>query len=161
PDAPAHLGALRAALEPADGVAVHALHADLAVVASRSEAFLAAVVDLAALPAPQPNTFQSGYTYLHATRRLVAYNLHEPGMERLHGPPLPFARAMVGARTAHEWAHLADAAGWVPRTVTGDEYARLRADLAGALDAVIAAAPAAIRRVTQEDLLALAAAGCA
>src|SRR5262249_57612784 len=90
PDAPAHLGALRAALEPADGVAVHALHADLAVVASRSEAFLAAVVDLAALPAPQPNTFQSGYTYLHATRRLGAYNLHQPGMDRRHGPPPPY-----------------------------------------------------------------------
>src|SRR5262249_17924594 len=155
PDAPAHLGALRAALEPADGVAVRALHADLAVVASRSEAFLAAVVDLAALPAPQPNTFQSGYTYLHATRRLVAYNLHEPGMDRLHGPPLPYARQMVGARTAHEWAHLADAAGWVPRTVSRDEYAGLRSALAAALDAAIAGAPAAVRRVTEDDLSAL------
>jgi len=161
PDAPERLGPLRTALEQADGVAVRAVHDDLEVVATHSAAFLAAVVDRAALPAPHPNTFQSGYTYLHATRRLVAYNLHEPGMERLHGPPLPYARAMVGARTAHEWAHLADAAGWVPRAVTGDEYARLRTDLAGALDAVIAAAPTAIRRVTEEDLLALAADGCA
>ncbi len=161
PDAPAHLDALRAALEPADGVAVRAVHADLEVVAGRTEAFLGAVVDLAALPAPQPNTFQSGYTYLHATRRLVAYNLHEPGMDRLHGPPLPYAREMVAARTAHEWAHLADAAGWVPRTVAGDEYAGLRSALAGALDAAIAAAPAAIRRVTEDDLAALAVEGCA
>jgi hypothetical protein len=161
PDAPAVLDSVRAALEPADGVAVRAVHADLEVVARRTEAFLAAVVDLAALPAPQPNTFQSGYTYLHATRRLVAYNLHEPGMDRLHGPSLPYARDMVGARTAHEWAHLADAAGWVPRTVTHGEYGRLRSALAGALDGAIAAAPAAVRRVTEDDLAALAAEGCA
>ena len=43
-------------------------------------------------------------------------------MERLHGPPLPYARAMLGARTVHEWAHLAVEAGWVPRTVSRDEY---------------------------------------
>ena len=82
-------------------------------------------------------------------------------MERLHGPPLPFAREMVGARTAHEWAHLADAAGWVPRTVPSGAYATLRSALAGALDAAIAAAPAAVRRATAADLLALAADGCA
>jgi len=161
PDAPARIAAVRDALEEADAVAVRAIHADLEVVGQRSEAFLAAVVDAAALPAPQANTFQSGYTYLHATRRLVAYNLHEPGMDRLHGPPLPFAREMVGARTAHEWAHLADAAGWVPRTVPSGEYATLRSALAGALDAAIAAAPAAVRRATAADLTALAADGCA
>jgi len=121
----------------------------------------AALVDVTALPALQANTFQSGYTSLHATRRLVAYNLYEPGMERLHGPPLPFAREMVGARTAHEWGHLADAAGWVPRTVSSGEYATLRSALAGTLDAAIAAAPAAVRRASAADLTALGADGCA
>ncbi len=161
PDGREQVAPVRDALSEADAVAVRAIHGDLEVVARRSAAFLDAVVDIAALPAPQANTFQTGYTYLHATRRLVAYNLHEPGMDRLHGPPLPFAREMVGARTAHEWAHLADAAGWVPRTVTTSEYATLRSALAGALDAAIAAAPAAVRRATAADLSALAADGCA
>ena len=74
-------------------------------------------------------------------------------MERLHGPALPYARAMLGARTAHEWAHLAVAAGWVPRTVVARASTRaLRAALAAALDAAIAAAPAAVRRATAADL---------
>ena len=77
-------------------------------------------------------------------------------MERLHGPPLPYAHAMVGARTAHEWAHLADAAGWVPRTVSRDAYRALRAALAAELDAAIAAAPAAVRRLTAPDVADLA-----
>ena len=161
PDAPTRVAPVRDALDEADAVAVRAIHADLEVVAERSEAFLGAVADVSALPAPQADTFQSGYSYLHVTRRLVAYNLHEPGMDRLHGPPLPFAREMVGARTAHEWAHLADAAGWVPRTVPSGAYATLRSALAGALDAAIAAAPAAVRRATAADLLALAEDGCA
>src|SRR5262249_59350827 len=117
-----------------------------------ARAFVAAVVDTDALPAPQPNTFQTGYAYLHAERTLVAYNLHEPGMERLHGPPLPYAREMLGARTAHEWAHLAEAAGWVLRTVSRDRYLRLRAEVAADLDAPIAAAPAAIPRATAAAL---------
>src|SRR5262249_6001991 len=124
----------------------------LEVIDGHTQAFLGAVVDPAALPAPQPNTFQSGYTYLHGERRLIAYNLDEPGMERLQGPPLPFAREMVGARTAHEWAHLADAAGWVPRTVSREAYRELRAELAAELDAAIASAPAAVRGATAHDL---------
>ncbi len=156
PEAPARVEALRGELAAADGVAVAAVHADLAVVARHTRAFLAAVVEPAGLPPPQPNTIQRGYTFLHADRRLVAYNLHEPGMERLHGPPLPFARDMVGARTAHEWAHLADAAGWVPRTVTRDDYRARRDALAAALAGAIAAAPAAVRRATAEDLAVLA-----
>jgi hypothetical protein len=156
PETPSALDRLRASVEIADGVAVGAIHADLRAVDRHTRAFLAAVVDPGALPRPQANTFQRGYTYLHAERRLVAYNLHEPDMERLHGPPLPYEHEMVGARTAHEWAHLADAAGWVPRTVSGDEYRALRGALAAELDAAITAAPAAVRRLTAADLADLA-----
>ncbi len=155
PDVPARLDALRDELAGADAVAVAAIHDDLAVVERHTRAFLAAVVDAAELPAPQSNTLQTGYTYLHAVRRLVAYNLREPGMDRLHGPPLPFAREMVGARTVHEWAHLADAAGWVPRTVAREAYHALRRGLGEELDAAIAAAPAVVRRATASDLAAL------
>ncbi len=161
PDRPTAVGALRAELSRADAVAVDAVGADLAVVARHTRAFLDAVVDPGALPAPHPDVAQTGLAYLHRERALLAYNLHEPGMERLVGPPLPFGRAMLGARAAHEWAHLADEAGWVVRTVSAQEHAARQAALADLLDATIAAAPAAVRSRTAADLATLGAAGSA
>jgi hypothetical protein len=73
-------------------------------------------------------------------------------MERLHGPGLPFARAMLAARTAHEWAHLAVDAGWVPCTVDDAVRVSRVAALAAEVEAVIAAAPPAIRGLTAPDL---------
>ena len=81
---------------------------------------------------------------MHRDRRLLAYNLDEPGIDRLHGPALPYARAMLGARTVHEWAHLAVDAGWVPLAVPAAELAQRVAALAARLEALIAAAPNAI-----------------
>jgi hypothetical protein len=159
PERPERLDALRAELRDADGAAVQAIAADLHVIDQHTRAFHAALADPAALPAPAANTEQSGYTYLHRERRLIAYNLHEAGMERLAGPPLPYERFMVGARTAHEWAHLADTAGWVPRTVTPERWKELRASFAAQMDAVIGAAPPAVRRRTSVDLETLAADG--
>ena len=155
PAAPAGAGALRAALRDADGVAVRAIHDDLATIARHTERFFAAVVDREALPAPRPGLAQRGYCWLHVERRLLAYDLDEPGMERRHGPPLPWAREMLGARAAHEWAHLADDAGWVPRTVSDARWAELEGVLAAELDAAVGAAPAAVRRATAADLAAL------
>lgn len=159
PEVPTRLGALRALLRQADRAALRAIDADLRVVERHTRAFLVALADPAALPPPAPNTEQSGYSYLHRTRRLIAYNLCEPGMERLVGPPLPYARAMLGARTAHEWAHLAQAAHWVPRIVPETRFGELRAALAAGLDAMLAAAPETVRRATRADLEELSAAG--
>lgn len=155
PDVPDRIGPVRSALRDADAVSVRAVHDDLVVVARVTRAFHAAVTEHDALPAPDAGTAASGYTYLHAARRRIAYNLHEPGMERLHGPPLPYARAMVAARTAHEWGHLADAAGWIPRTIPDADYAASMAALGDALDRVVAAAPLAVRRATAADLAEL------
>jgi hypothetical protein len=156
PDTPERVGAVRGVLKTGDAVAVERVHRDLERVAAITRRFLAAVVEPEALPAPAANTLQTGYTYLHATRRLIAYNLHEPGMERLAGPPLPYEQAMVGARTAHEWAHVADAAGLVPRIASAEDWAALRAEFAAAMDAAIARAPAAVRSRTAGDLAELA-----
>ncbi len=155
PERPAAVGALRAELARGDAVAVEAIHADLDVVARHTRAFLDAVIDPARLPRPDPAAAQTGLSWLHVERRLVAYDLHEPGMERLVGPPLPFGREMLGARTAHEWAHLADDAGWVARTVSDEAWAARERALADGLDAVIARAPAAVRARTAADLTAL------
>src|SRR5882672_9949712 len=161
PEAPDGAGVLRDELREADGVAAHAIAADLQVIARHTRAFHAALVAPDALPAPAPNTDQSGYSYLHRERRLIAYNLHEPGMERLAGPPLPYARHMLGARTWHEWSHLADRAGWVLRTAPAARFTELKRALAAELDAVIAAAPPRLRDVTRPDVAELAAGGSA
>lgn len=159
PEAPTRVGGLVGELRDADAIAVHAVREDLEVVDSRSRAFLAALATPEALPAPDAASEQSGYAYLHRERRLIAYNLHEPGMERLRGPALPYARAMLAARTVHEWAHLAADAGWVP-PVRGPSELELRlAAFAMEMDAVIATVPHAIGAVTGADLAALAAEG--
>jgi hypothetical protein len=88
---------------------------------------------------------------------MIAYDLDEPGIERMLGPALPYARLMLAARTAHEWAHLADAAGWVPRVVPDAEWRVRRADVAAALEAAVRDAPAAVPEETAADLRALAA----
>jgi hypothetical protein len=77
-------------------------------------------------------------------------------MERLAGPALPWEHPMVGARAAHEWAHLADAAGFVPRIAAAEDWAALRGEFASAIEAVVARAPAAVRQRTAADLAALA-----
>jgi hypothetical protein len=132
------------------------VHRDLERVAELTRRFFDAVVDPARLPAPDADLRPGGYTYLHPAHRLIAYDLHEPGMERLAGPALPYEAPMVGARTAHEWAHLADAAGFVPRTASPDDWAALRTELASTFDDTIARAPAAVRSRTAADVAALA-----
>jgi hypothetical protein len=159
PDTPLRIGGLRAELKGADGAAVRRIAADLRLIARHTRTFLDAVVDTDALPRPTATTEQRGYTYLDGTRRLIAYNLREAGMERLLGPPLPYEHAMLGARTVHEWTHLADAAGWVPRTVTDEHWKELEAVLATEIDAAIGSAPEAIRAHTAADLRELSAAG--
>lgn len=148
--------ALGRALEGSPAAAVTDIACDLQAIERVTRTFFAAVVDADALPAAVPaNTTQTGYSYLHRERRLIAYNLDEAGIERLQGPALPYARFMLAARTAHEWAHLADAGGWVPRIAGDEAWQTDRAALAELLEAVIAAASAAARRETAADLAEL------
>lgn len=156
---PARTGALRTLLKRGDGAAVADVAADLAVVARHTRAFLSALADPAGLPRPHADSEQRGYAYLHRERALVAYDLEEPGMERLAGPALPFARAMLGARTIHEWAHLAVDAGWVPCVADEAEVAARRRRLADGLAATVAGLPRALRAATAGDVADLAAEG--
>jgi hypothetical protein len=153
---PGDLDALRAALAAASGTAVRDLHADLVVLDRHTRRFRASLVDATALPPPH-DAEQRGYTYMHRARGVLAYDLEEPGVDRLHGPALPYARAMLGARAVHEWAHRAVAAGWVPLAVSAAAQAARHAALAAELDAVIAAAPENVRAAAADDLSALAA----
>ncbi len=157
PERASEVSALESQLELADGAALHAITADLELIARHPRTFLAALVNPEALPAPAADNLEAGYTYLHPERRLLAYNLQEPGMERFQGPSLPFAREMLGARSWHEWGHAADEAGWVPRGVSEESFAELTGAFAEAIEDTIAEAPHALRAAAAKDLLALAA----
>jgi hypothetical protein len=157
PETPTRTGALRGALRDAGEVAVAAIHDDLRVIDDRSRAVRAALVAPHALPVTDPDTTQSGYSYLHRTRSLIAYNLHEAGMERLRGPALPYARAMLAARTVHEWAHLVVAAGWVPLVVAADELRTRVEAFVAEVDGAVAAASPSVRALTATDTAELAA----
>ncbi len=157
PERASEVSALESQLELADGAALHAITADLELIARHTRTFLAALVNPEALPAPAADNIEAGYTYLHPERRLLAYNLQEPGMERFQGPPLPYAHEMLGARSWHEWAHVADAAGWVPCNISQERLAGLKTSFAEAIEETIAEAPHAIRAAAAKDLLALAA----
>jgi hypothetical protein len=157
PQTPARIADLERALARADAAAVAAIRVDLETIVRHTRAFLAACVDPQEIRVPADAT-EAGYASLRPDRRLIAYDLEEPGMERLQGPPLPYEQAMVGARTAHEWGHVADASGFVRCTLGDADFATVAAALARALDAVVAAAPADVRERTASDLAALGAA---
>lgn len=128
-----------------------------AAFAERTQLFLESLIDPGRLPKPSDHVEQTGYTFLHRDRRLLAYNLDEPGIDRLHSPSLPYARAMLGARALHEWAHLAVDAGCVPRVVSEEEEKNRVRRLAEQLHAVIRNAPEPLRRQTKGDLAELTA----
>lgn len=155
PSAPARTGRLRSELRIAGAAALRDVLADLRCIERHTRRFLASIADLALLPLAGADAEQRGYTYMHRARRLLVYDLDEPGIDRRVGPALPYARAMLGARAAHEWAHLAVDAGWVPLAVASEILAARVAALAQQLDTAIAAAPAACRAATRDDLAEL------
>jgi hypothetical protein len=157
PADPESMEPLSRALLGSSDAAVRSIHADLAVIDERSRRFLLSLRHPESLPQPDPGTTQSGLSYLHVARRLIAYNLEEQGMERLRVPAPPFERLMLGARTVHEWAHVAVDAGWVP-VASGreEEHESLREELSETLDEIVRGAPRAVRDHAAEDLQHLA-----
>lgn len=148
PREPTRLGMLRAELRPACGSAIRSIHADLRVAAAKTADFRAALRQPDTLPRPDPRLEQSGYVYLHRELALLAYDLHEPGIDRLALPALPYARAMLGARALHEWSHLAEEAGWIRRTIRDEAWAARVDRCRQAFATAIEQAPKALQRLT-------------
>jgi hypothetical protein len=155
PVAPSRLGPLRNELRRSGGAAVRDVHADLQVLKEHTNRFLDSLVGADALSKPSAGIEQAGYTFLHLERRILAYNLDEPGIDRRQSPSLPYARAMLGARALHEWAHLAVDAGCVPRIISEEKEATGVTRLVGLLDATVRNAPESVRHRTKGDLRAL------
>jgi len=162
PQAADRLGALRALLRDVPAPAVASIHADLEIIHQRSRGFLDSLRHPDQLPAPHLQMAQQGLSYVDAQRRLIAYNVREPGMERLRVPAPPYERFMLAARTAHEWGHLAVDAGWVPvAPARVHEVAALREELASLFEEIHQEAPAAVRALAADDLTRLTRGGAA
>lgn len=152
---PQRLGALRHELRRGTAAALGSLRDDLAVIDHHSNDFRDRALRYPELPLPADDTGQDGYTYLYRGRRVLAYNLEEPNLDRLRVPALPYARPMLGARAYHEWCHLAVRAGWVRCTAADEDLASLLGELRDAFDDAIAMAPELVRRGGGADLLAM------
>jgi len=161
PERASETDALRTRLSRAGSEILASIRDDLECIDERSRRFLGSVREPAALPKPDAETAQGGYSFLHHERSQIAYNVDETGIERLLAPGIPYARAMLGARTLHEWGHLAVDAGWVPRAVDDSVWANLRAALAEPLEEIIRELPKPVRQIAAADLARLAREGSA
>ncbi len=159
PQEPARLDALENVLTNADDVALESIHGDLALIDEHGRRFNAALSAPDSLPPCDDALAESGYAYMHPQRSVIAYNLMEPGMERLLGPALPYERAMLGARVLHEWGHLADEAGYMDCSVDDQRLAELQKTLADELGLAVAECDSRAAEATREDLQELAAGG--
>lgn len=161
PERASHTDALRARLAGAGPEILTSIRSDLECIDERSRRFLDSLREPSALPKPDPEAAQGGYSFLHHERGQIAYNLDEPGIERLLAPAIPYARAMLGARTLHEWGHLAVDAGWVPRAADDSAWAKLRASLSEQLEEIVRRLPKPVRQIAAADLTRLARRGSA
>ncbi|MBI1816266.1 MAG: hypothetical protein HYR72_14910 [Deltaproteobacteria bacterium] len=158
PDEPDEIAATRAALGGIDESAAQRIRDDTTIIDERSRQFLGSLAHPDALPAPHRDTAQGGLSYLHLDRKLIAYNLREPAMDRLHAPAPPYERFMLAARTIHEWGHLAADAGWIPvRADRRGAHGELRTQLAAMFDEIVRNAPAATRSLTAHEITRLTA----
>lgn len=159
PDSAAETRGLERALAGVPAAAIDSIQADLERIASHTQCFQEALADPDSLARTSPEAEQRGYAFLHRERGCIAYDLLEPEIERLRSPALPYAREMLGARTWHEWAHLADDAGYVIRTVDERRWQTLAEGFGALLDRAVDRAARAIRSATAADLEALAGEG--
>jgi hypothetical protein len=156
PDDIERVAAVTAGIAPA---CAESIQRDLAVIGRHTERFMAALAEPDALPDPHDLDQEAG-TYIHESRKLIAYDLRHPLMNRLREPSLPLERWMLGARTIHEWGHLAVEADLV--TVSVDrlsEFAEAQAGAASTIDELIAKAPASLQRVAETECEQLAGSG--
>lgn len=134
--------ALETALDGASAAAVDSIVADLAIISDRSTAFLRSLRYPKLLPRSCRHVESARGLSVNPKRRLVAYSLRQPGRDPLQEPAPAYDRLLVGARTIHEWGHLAQAAGWVgiPAALRR-EAAAAKTRIRAAIKAIIAAAP--------------------
>ena len=154
PEKPEDTAALRDALSDVTASGEAGILADLQVVDHCSRRFLGALRAPEELVDPAPYITEGGLSYIHKTRKLIAYHVG-PGDNagRLWQPAPPFERFMLAARTIHEWGHLAAESGWIPvpehRTAERDAA---REAFVVLLEEIHDSAPEAVRERAAEEV---------
>jgi len=158
PETPNNIRRLQARILQLAPPVAESIARDLAVIDFHSQRFLAAV--RAPLPERVDGVDASGLAFLCSDRPLIAYRLLEPGMQRLRLPAPPYERLMLGARTAHEWGHLASVAGWVAvAKERSEEWQSACAELVEIGEQVVRDAPSGLVRALSDEIERLGANG--
>jgi hypothetical protein len=113
PEQPLSIEALRGALAGLTHRAADSVREDLRLVSAKSRAVLASLRAPDQLPRTSSDVELGGGVYIRADRRLVVYELPQPGFDALRREAPPFHRKLLAARTVHEWGHLVHEAGIV------------------------------------------------
>ncbi len=148
---------LRRALTAMTPAGAERIKEDLAVIDRHTRRFLASLAEPESLAEPAPYLTEGGLSYINAEHGLIAYDIG-PGRNesRLWEPSPPYERLMLGARTVHEWGHLAAESGWV---LVPEEHSRKRLELterlAALFDELLAGAPPAVRDLTRPETVRL------
>lgn len=154
PERPEAVDQLLPELAGVTAIAEERLIADLAVVDHHTRRFWACVRDPQGLAEPAPFMTPGGLSYVHPTRHLITYSLGDEGNRyRLQEPSPPFERLMLGARTLHEWGHLAAESGWIGvQEANKTHYDECRAALVACLEGLHASASATVRAATAMEM---------
>jgi hypothetical protein len=152
PSSPNHLTPLKGAIARIDARCAASVVADLTVMVERTGAFLACVREPAGLPVSSGAVDAGDGVWVVPARQLLAYALVQPGLRPAEEVAPPLWRWLLAARAAHEWAHLAEDAGWV--AVPGhrrDEHAAALRDVEASFERIIGgAAPVFAELAVQE-----------
>jgi len=146
PDRPREVDALRQALGKIGAAAAESLQADLEIVGRRTVKVLGALREPERLPADSEDVEQDGGVYLHERRKLIVYDLAQPGLDVRREPAPPYHRHLLGARVIHEWGHLVAEAGMAAVPEQGKaEHEAARKAVVDAVERLVASAPSAFR----------------
>ena len=155
--------ATRRRLEQVPAPVVQSLQADLEVVGARTQRFFDAAIDPDGLPRHVHDVESDGGTWVDPEARVMVYALVQPGLDSTAEAAPPYHRLLLGARTMHEWGHLAAEAGWVglPEKHRFDVVAA-RAEVAAAYERLLAGGSSRFREAAAEELrdLGIAASRC-
>ena len=139
-----------------DGIpkrAADSLIEDWSLVDRLSKRFVDALRDPEGLSPPGESLDQEDGIYMYADRMLIAYCLAQPGFKTLAEEAPPFHRLLVGARTIHEWGHIAADAGMVriPEHLQ-DQHEKTHEEVVALFDRIVAGAPAAQRQTAAREV---------
>ncbi len=153
PDRPGDVDAFRAVVDGIPHRAANSLMEDWSVIDRHSNRFLDALADPGELAPPGESLDQEDGIYLHEGRKIIAYCLAQPGFKTLAEEAPPYHRLLVGARTIHEWGHLAADAGIVRVPDHLEEaHDQLHQEVVAIFDRVVAHAPDEHRHAAEREV---------